>query len=119
MARKDSDDDKVNDQPDNSEDNFGLPDIEYKPLDENSGSKPAEGTSSGEPSATDQPAESSYADSYMVDESKSKAPFILGAVIVLVVLISGYLIYDFVIKPRAAEKARQEQLAKDELKRKP
>ena len=112
MARKDSDDDKMNDQPDdNSADNFGLPDIEFKPLDETAGSKPDAETDSDLSAQTsameERPSESTSADSYAVDESKSKAPIILGVVIVLVVIIAGYLIYDFVYKPKAAEAARK------------
>ena len=123
MARKDSDDDKMNDQPDdNSADNFGLPDIEFKPLDETAGSKPDAETDSDLSAQTsameERPSESTSADSYAVDESKSKAPIILGVVIVLVVIIAGYLIYDFVYKPKAAEAARKEQLAKLEAQQK-
>lgn len=124
MARKDSDDDSPKDQPDNTEENFGLPDLEFKPLDETSAKKPDEqhseksgsdvapsSNSGGDPGGSD-----TY-DSYLVDDSKSKAPLILGVVIVLVLTIASYLIYNFVYKPREIEKAKKEQLAKQEAQR--
>ena len=123
MASKDSNDDELKDKPDNSEDNFGLPDIEFKPLNTPAESKVREeATSSAQTGGYSYGAserasnESSASDSsYSVDEPKSKAPIILGIVIILVIAIGGYLIYGFVIKPRneAAEKARKEQLVKD------
>lgn len=132
MARKDSDEEKPDDKPENSEDNFGLPDIEYKPLDQPAESTPkaAEVTPS-EPSSGYTSSESSFersssdasSDSFSTEGPKSKAPLILGIVIVLVLVIGGYLVYNFVIKPRAAateaaEKARKEALAKDALLKK-
>ena len=131
MASKDSNDDALKDKPDNSEDNFGLPDIEYKPLDPTSdSSKAREQVASAETSGysdssstvetrSNREGNSSY-DPMAMDEPKSKAPIILGIVIVLVVAIAGYLIFNFVYKPKAAaEKARQEQIAKDaQLKKK-
>lgn len=125
MARKDSDEDKPEDKPENSEDNFGLPDIEYKPLDKPAGTTPArEDVAPSEPSSPysasgQKPSSDTGLDSFVVDEPKSKAPVILGIVIVLVLLIAGYLIYNFVYIPRAeAEKARKEQMAKAALLKK-
>ena len=123
MARKDSDDDTPKDQPDNSEENFGLPDIEFKPLDEAGAKKPDEqneisDASVSASSGSEDGGGSSTYDSFVVDESKSKAPIILGIVIVLVLAIAGYLIYNFVYKPRELEKAKKEQLAKAEVQRK-
>ncbi len=128
MASKDSNDDELKNKPDNSEDNFGLPDIEYKPLEPTSepgqnreevaASTPSPGYSYSSSTAetrsdTGSGNDSSY-DPTMTDEPKSKAPVILGIVIVLVVAIAGYLIFNFIYKPKAAaEKARQEQIAKD------
>lgn len=121
MASMDSDDDKPIDKPDDSEENFGLPDLEYKPLDEQSGVKDEEQPSeeSGGSVATSDSGSggSESYDSMLVDDSKSKAPFILGVVIVLVLAIAGYLIYNFVYKPREIEKAKKEQLAKAEKER--
>ncbi len=129
MASKDSNGDGTNEKPDNSEDNFGLPDIEYKPLDQ-----PGE-TSAGHETVPSPEAPSGYAypssrsgsgavssndnssDAY--EEPKSKAPVILGVVIVLVLLTAGYLIYNFVYKPRAeADRVKKEQLAKEALTKK-
>ncbi|HRI80755.1 MAG TPA: hypothetical protein PLR06_14590 [Cyclobacteriaceae bacterium] len=116
MATKDTNEDDVNDKKDSSEDNFGLPDVEYKPLDQ-----PAvEQVAATESRATEYGAvetgnggeSSSYSES-MGEETKSKAPIILGIVIILVVLVAGYLVYNYVIKP-SNEKARKEQLAKEQ-----
>lgn len=118
MARKDSDDDTPKDQPDNSEENFGLPDIEFKPLDEAGAKKPDEQNASvSASSGSEDGGGSNTYDSFVVDDSKSKAPIILGIVIVLVLAIAGYLIYNFVYKPRELEKAKKEQLAKAEVQR--
>lgn len=118
MARKD-DDDQINDEkPSSSEENFGLPDIEYKPLNEptgNQGGQPGSEQVAGE---AGQGAPADTFDAYAVDDAKSKAPIILTVVIVLVVAISAYLIYNFVYKPRAEEKAKKELLAKQEEQRK-
>lgn len=123
MARKD-DDDQVNDDKTNSSDeNFGLPDLEFKPLEETA-NKADESASqntpmteeSGSSQETVPPADTF--DAYAVDEGKSKAPIILTVVIILVVAIAGYLIFNFVYKPRAEEKAKKELLAKQEAKRK-
>lgn len=122
-------DQQEEDQPkkqDNAEDNFGLPDMEYKPLDEKQetsqvAEEPAPAASVTEPSSPETSTPASSYEPSMEEESRSKAPVILGIVIVLVVLLAGALIYTYVIKPRneAAEKARKEQLAKDaEMKKK-
>lgn len=120
--KKDAEDQNENLNENNGgEDNFGLPDIEYKPLDE---IKP-------EPAPEPQPVEepvttSTYQQETKVTEStfsgyaaeeESKTPVIIGLVIVLVVAVSGYLIYEFVYKPQA-EKERKEQLARENEKKK-
>jgi len=111
MASNDSKDDELKNKPDSSEDNFGLPDIEYKPLDQ------PEQTS---PKREEPPVErSTYTYEPLADEPRSKAPIILGIVIVLVIAAAGYLVYNFVYKPKQeAERIRKEQMAKDELLRK-
>ncbi len=127
MASKDSNEDDLKDS---SEDNFGLPDIEYKPLDHTEETtrikEEVTSSSSSGYSSTDSE-NTTYKSSYSetgdleeVGEPKSKAPIIIGGVIILVLLVAGYLVYNFVIKPnnlKEAEKARQEQLAKDALKK--
>ncbi len=125
MARKDSDDDQVNgDKSDGSEENFGLPDLEFKPLEETAANKGEEQSSREESFVTSStggqetvPPADTF-DSYAVDDAKSKAPVILTIVIVLVVAIAGYLIYNFVYIPRAAEKLKMEQAAKQDAQRK-
>ncbi len=121
MASKDSNEDELNDKKDQSEDNFGLPDLDYKPLDETADTAPKaeEVASSESPSgytAERSSNQGTYADSsetMELEEPKSKAPIVLGIVIALVVILAGYLIYNFVYKPAKAEKAKQEQLAKE------
>ena len=119
MARKDSEDDQVNEEKSNgSEENFGLPDVEFKPLEETVENKVKQEESLTDTLAGQDPTPpaDSY-DAYAVDDAKSKAPVILTVVIVLVVAIAAYLIYNFVYIPRAEEKAKQEQLAKQEIQR--
>ena len=122
MASNDSNDDELKDKQDSSEDNFGLPDIEYKPLDQgNEVTGKSEEVSSSERTSgnvysDNRGSVSSSSYEPMADEPRSKAPIVLGIVIVLVIAAAGYLVYNFVYKPRvAAEKARLEQLAKDAL----
>ncbi len=116
MASKDDEN-----KQDNSED-FGLPNIEYKPLDQDGGSKPAEEvTSETSPSSSESDSgrsASTYSSTYVQEESGSKAPVILGIVIALVVVVAGYLVYNFVIKPRnEAERIKKEQLAAEALRK--
>jgi hypothetical protein len=92
----------------NGDDNFGLPDIDYKPLD-----SPGQSTSSSFESNekfVENREESSY--SYTpAEEPKSNAPVIIAVIIGLVLVVAGFLIYQYVYKPKA-EKTRKEQLAK-------
>lgn len=124
MASKDSTGDELNNKQDSSEDNFGLPDIEYKPLDQ-----PSETAAPAQEEAPVREAlyteaetrvpESTPSGTYTVEEPKSKAPVILAIVIALVLAIAAYLIYTFVYLPKAeAEKVRKEQLAKEALLKK-
>lgn len=122
--KKDSEDQNNNLNENNGgEDNFGLPDIDYKPLDQIKEESP----STTEPEATepekevyqpdDRPKESEFA-SYTAESESSRAPVIIGLVIAVVVVLAGYLIYQYVYLPQA-EKERKEQLAKEaEKKRK-
>jgi len=94
-------------------DSFGLPDIDYKPIDRDENATqdeaPEESTSG---SATQQ---SSYQEErprerYVYtapEEEKSKAPVVIAIVIAAVVVLAGFLIYNFVYKPKA-EKERIE-----------
>lgn len=110
MATKDDEDQVNKDKTDGSDENFGLPELEFKPLEEQA-PRQEESVAEEQPVAeTTTPTESF--DAYAVDEAKSKAPLILTIVIVLVVAIAGYLIYNFVYVPRAQEKAKKEELAR-------
>ena len=99
----------------NGDDNFGLPELDYKPLESNT-----ETTSSSYSSEqTDTPeAETTQPYSYTpVEEPKSNAPIIIAIIIGLILVVSGFLIYQFVYKPKA-EKAKKELLAKQEAEKK-
>lgn len=111
MATKDDEDQVNEDKANSSDENFGLPDLEFKPLEEQA-PKPEEPVAQEPVEETTTPTESF--DAYAVDEGKSKAPVILTIVIVLVVAIAGYLIYNFVYVPRAQEKAKKEELARQQ-----
>lgn len=86
----------------NAEDSFGLPDIEYKPLEN---PEPESKTS------IEEPVRESY--SYKPEEEpKSNAPVIIAVIIGLVLVVAGFLIYQYVYKPQAAEKQKKELAAK-------
>lgn len=88
------------------EDNFGLPDIEYKPLEN------PETTSQTEEQAykAQEPVRESY--SYRPEEEpKSNAPVIIAVVIGLVLIVAAFLVYQYVYKPQA-EKEKKELAAK-------
>lgn len=105
----------LNENSGGAEDNFGLPDIDYKPLDELKEEPvaaevqepvqedPAPVVHSYE--SDNQPKASDFS-SYS-DQEESKTPVIIGLVIALVVVVCGYLIYQFVYVPQA-EKEKQE-----------
>jgi cytoskeletal protein RodZ len=89
-----------------SEDSFGLPDIEYKPLEKQ------------EPKIeeTVYKSEETVRESYSytpAEEPKSNAPVIISIVIGIVLLVAGYLVWAYVYKPQAAEKAKKELAAKN------
>ncbi len=105
----------------NGDDNFGLPDLDYKPLDstEESAAKTTSSYSSEEnvnDNRQSEESEKSY--SYTPEEeSNSNAPVIIAVIIGLVLVVAGFLIYQYVYKPKA-EKAKKEQLAKQEADKK-
>jgi cytoskeletal protein RodZ len=107
-------------EPTQNEDDFGLPDLDYKPLD-----TPEENTEEQPQSEVSPLMEefSDYAPSEEepireepkfepVEEPKSKAPIFIALIIVVVVLAAGFLVWKYVIVP-GNEKAKQEQLAKE------
>lgn len=140
MAKQNNNEDEQQDDNIN-EDNFGLPDLEYKPLASGEGAsqQPQEEQPEQQPESQEeeplQPEESEY----LVEEveyeqpaqpiapppsatyqevEKSNAPVIIGIIVALVVVIGAALAYFYVYKPAADEKVRQEQLARAEAKRK-
>ena len=122
-SKKDNEDqpDKNSGNADDSADNFGLPDIEYKPLDRTTETTVhevvTERTQDPEPDQDD--SDSGSTDySYEDDEPSSKAPLFIGLIIGVVVLVAGFLIYKYWYVPKA-EKEKQERLVKaEEEKRK-
>ncbi|HRK54933.1 MAG TPA: hypothetical protein PK185_13520 [Cyclobacteriaceae bacterium] len=112
MAKRKKPEDRPDDSPENgneSEDSFGLPDIEYKPLDESKDKVTEDSPSKEEESvASVQPQREEEKYVYTPpDEEKSSAPLIIGLVIGAVIIVAGFLIYNYVYKP-AQEKERKE-----------
>ncbi len=102
----------------NDEDNFGLPDIEYKPLDQLDPAKPAEDepAKGEETSRVHTFSKESIAQETPVyeedeDDGGSKSGMVITVLIGLVVVVAAFLIYKFVYLPK--EKAKQELLAKE------
>jgi hypothetical protein len=95
----------------NGDDNFGLPDIDYKPLD-SPGDSASTSSSFESNEKFDENREAGNSYSYTpAEETKSNAPVIIAVIIGLVLVVAGFLIYQYVYKPKA-EKTRKEQLAK-------
>jgi hypothetical protein len=128
MAKRNkNDDDQSQENLDNlnDADNFGLPDLEYKPLDSTSENQPEEVETPKEETQsysyqaqneTFKPSNSTYNSNAYESEEGSKAPLVIGLIITLVVIVSGFLIYYYVYKPQA-DKAKQEQIAKENEKK--
>ena len=108
-----------NQETNDASDNFGLPDIEYKPLDRVDEvvvvTEVRETTVEPEPQPfykEEAPMENDEPQVVVFEEEeKSNSNVIIGIVIVLVLALGGYLVYKFVYEPR--QLAKQEQLAKD------
>ncbi|HQQ83351.1 MAG TPA: cell envelope integrity protein TolA, partial [Cyclobacteriaceae bacterium] len=122
MASKDSNEGGTNDPVDNSSDNFGLPDLDYKPLDQPTTEAPETHTPESVAAPEPTPSHSYETESRSTDmggmdgleEPKSKSPAILIVAVVLVVVAAGYLIYNFVWAPRAeAQRLAKEKQAKE------
>jgi len=101
----------------NDEENFGLPDIDYKPLDQLEENKPVAETHEETSEQTSEDAELRHQQNEVLHEyeeeeesTSSKAPLVIGLIIALVVGVAGFMIYKFVYLPK---KAKQEQLAKE------
>jgi hypothetical protein len=109
-----TDDTEKNNQ---DEDNFGLPEIEYKPLDElnKPTNQEAEPVKDQEESYQSSSSREDSQNSPVYDdeeEERSSAPVVISIIIGLVVLVAGFMIYKYVYKPKQ-EKARLEQIAKE------
>ncbi|MBS1487019.1 MAG: hypothetical protein JST43_05470 [Bacteroidetes bacterium] len=107
-------DDTKNNQ---DEENFGLPEIEYKPLDQLEEKGTTEETPLAQNEYHQEETESGNqeepeheVDHEFEEEQPSKAPWVIGIIIALVVGVAGFMIYKFVYLPK---KAKQEQLAKE------
>lgn len=100
----------------NGDDNFGLPELDYKPLESNEETTSSSTYSSEQTEAPKEETAKPY--SYTpVEETKSNAPIIIAIIIGLILIVSGFLIYQFVYKPKA-EKAKKELLAKQAAEKK-
>ena len=115
------------DQPtDDSSDNFGLPDIEYKPLDRQSESQmvsepmtePEQPRFERSEESGSEPPDYSYDD----DEPGSRAPVVISLIIGVVILVAGFLIYKYWYVPKAekekkelADRAIEEKRKADEV----
>lgn len=104
-----------NQETNDASDSFGLPDIEYKPLDRVE--EVVVNETIVEPEPQPQPSykatDMSNDEPQIVfeEEEKSNSNVIVGLVIVLVIALGGFLVYKFVYQPRQA--AAKEQLDKD------
>ena len=133
MAKNKKDDedqpDKNSGNADDSADNFGLPDIEYKPLDRESDAPPEVVTERVRETETvhfersdesvSEPPDYSYED----DEPNSRAPVIIALIIGVVILVGGFLIYKYWYVPKAdkekkelADRAAEEKRKADEIR---
>ena len=109
--------------PNQNEDNFGLPDIDYKPLDQAQPPETSDHSSSStlnEPRAEetdyttpDKPASERVEYITSDEPTSSKAPIVIGLLIAVVVCVAGFLVWRYVIQPMN-EKTKKEELAKKE-----
>ncbi|MBN8575818.1 MAG: SPOR domain-containing protein [Cyclobacteriaceae bacterium] len=110
MAKRKDTNDSANEQNENAEDSFGLPDIEYKPLE-------TETQSETETDLRHEPVREPY--SYVPKtETKSNAPIIIAVVIGLVLIVGAFLIYQYVYKPKAEAERQKKELAAREAQAK-
>jgi hypothetical protein len=109
--RKDDDEDNLN-QADDSADNFGLPDIEYKPLDrtETVVHEPIHVEPVEQQAVSSNEASSGESVDYMDEdeEPSSRAPVIIAVIIAFVVAGAGFTIWKYWYVPKV-EKQKMEQ----------
>jgi hypothetical protein len=109
-------------QPDDSSDNFGLPDLEYKPLDRDApSSEPEASEPAAEPEAVHEEETHDVDDQAPIgeleeEEPRSNSPIIISLIIGLVIVVAGFLIYRYVYVPKV-EKEKKERLAKEALEK--
>ncbi|MEI9921709.1 MAG: hypothetical protein WDO14_23395 [Bacteroidota bacterium] len=129
--RKNPSDEQDKDKENLNDDSFGLPDLDYKPLETPQEETTTTTTSStfkeevkSEPVAentyssteTKRETKSSTYKSYMdeeEEEEKSRAPVIVGIVVALAVAVAALLYYFYVYKPQQLDKARIAKEAED------
>lgn len=116
MAKQDDFSENDNQKEDNnSDDNFGLPEIEYKPL-ETKEENAQNSFSEEQGNSVSQESKTSYSYTPEPEPKSSGASLVIALIIGLVVLVAGYLIYQYVIVPQS-EKSKKELLAKQEAER--
>lgn len=123
--RKKPTDEQGQDNDNLNDDSFGLPDLEYKPLETPQDEQPPvikEEVVVEKETVTENPfnntetkreteTRTTYTQSYMEEEEEengSKAPIVIGVVIALVLIVASALIYFYVWKPRQETKAREQ-----------
>lgn len=124
MAFKEQDDKNKDNQ---IEDSFGLPDLDYKPLNELEQKSEATNVTSETESTSVEFTEQIFSGEaeqkqevrniYLTEEEpKSKAPVIIGIIIALVVVLAGFLIYQYVIAPNR-EKDRLAKIEQEKARK--
>ncbi len=130
MAKNKKDDedqpDKNSGNADDSADNFGLPDVEYKPLDRQAEamSEPVREPAADQPHfvRSDESGSESPDYTYEDDEPNSRAPIVISLIIGVVIVVAGFLIYKYWYVPKAekekkelADRAVEEKRKADEI----
>lgn len=102
----------------NAEDNFGLPEIEYKPLETSTPAEETQPVAQEETPVAEETQTQTSSYSYKEEETKSNAPVIIAVVIGLVLVVAAFLIYQYVYKPQAEKEKRElaEKAAADKKK---
>jgi hypothetical protein len=100
--------DESNQKSNQNEDDFGLPELDFKPLDKEEDVTPP--VTETKAKKTEE-YKSEYVSYVPEDEAKSKAPVFIALIIGVVVLVAGWLVWKYVVEP-SNMKAKQEKLAK-------
>jgi hypothetical protein len=102
--------DESNQNTNQNEDDFGLPDLDFKPLDSSEDVIPP--VTETEPiTKQTEPYKSEYVNYTAEDDSKPKAPLFIVLIIGVVVLVAGWLVWKYIVEP-SNMKAKQEKMAK-------